>query len=570
MIRKKILILFTLLSALALGACGGGGGGGGSAGGGGLATGGFTKTIELPDSGNGNWATLFRNGFTGARFQTLLLAQDINGSGSINSLSLKHLADQASNSCPGTTISMAHTTLTSLSNTTFADNVEQGQGSVVDVYGPTTLSIPSGNAGDYFEIPLNGAFYYNGVDNLIVEIATGDCTGTTNLAANAATTPYTALIYSLVGPAATTGTVWNTAANMKLGFAGGDNYLVLGGVTPDTLPFSTNTPHVQHLYLKNEINGSGPITGLAYQMNATSSAATYTVTIRLAHTTLTTLGTTFANNYGSSAPAVVANTVTFSIPVGIPAGEWFWVPLPDSTFIYNGTDNLIVEFDTTVANVDNSLRTLRTGGTVGRRLFNDNNLALTGSLLLSSVPNIKFRFNGGTMDNITGISNYEDFVFNNTNSGKVQYVFRPSELGTSGSITGIACRLSQSNTTTTNYTNTEVVLAHSTTGILSITFTDNVAGGTIVFNGTYTMAAGLLQGDWVEIPFTTPFAYNGTDNLVVQIATDASALHGCDIQFDSTRYAGRRMANTDRTQTTGQTIGITSNYLLSSRFMISK
>ena len=75
---------------------------------------------------------------------------------------------------------------------------------------------------------------------------------------------------------------------------------------------------------------------------------------------------------------------------------------------------------------------------------------------------------------------------------------------------------------------------------------------TIVFNGTFSMPAGLISGDWVEIPLTTPFAYNPTKNLVVQMASDpAGSAHTCLIEADATLYLDRHMSTGNRTNATG-------------------
>lgn len=45
------------------------------------------------------------------------------------------------------------------------------------------------------------------------------------------------------------------------------------------------------------------------------------------------------------------------------------------------------------------------------------------------------------------------------------------------------------------------------------------------------MPAGLIQGDWIEIPLTQPFAYDGKSNLAVWLGTTdasgASVIHNC-------------------------------------------
>jgi hypothetical protein len=175
---------------------------------------------------------------------------------------------------------------------------------------------------------------------------------------------------------------------------------------------------------------------------------------------------------------------------------------------------------------------------VGRRLFAAVGSA-TGTVDVDGFAyHTVFRFYGGTMD-VIGANSSAAAVFGTSASGR-QFLLRAAELGTSGSIGKLACRLSVSSTAA-SYPNFTVTLAHTTQTALVATDATNVAGGTTVYNATFNIPAGLLAGDWVEIPFSTPFSYNGVDNLVVQTTTDAgSSLHTCQVMGpDATRFLDR-------------------------------
>ena len=100
-----------------------------------------------------------------------------------------------------------------------------------------------------------------------------------------------------------------------------------------------------------------------------------------------------------------------------------------------------------------------------------------------------------------------------------------------------------------------VILAHTANKSLSATFANNVAGGVTVFSGTYTMPGNILEGDYFKIPFSTPFAYNGRDNLVVSIQSNADAAGvigvNCKFATDATRFSDQRLSTTDYTDATG-------------------
>ena len=82
-----------------------------------------------------------------------------------------------------------------------------------------------------------------------------------------------------------------------------------------------NLQHVQQHHLASDINGSGPITGIAMISNVTTLvAASYTVNVTLGHTSLSTLTNTFADNFDSGNPLMIAAALTFNIPADVPGG----------------------------------------------------------------------------------------------------------------------------------------------------------------------------------------------------------------------------------------------------------
>jgi hypothetical protein len=293
------------------------------------------------------------------------------------------------------------------------------------------------------------------------------------------------------------------------------------------------------LYNASAIAGSGPITGVGLQVGAvTGTAETYTYTMKLGHSNLTNLTATWANNINVGNPVTVANSVTFTVPAGTPAGEFIWLPMPSAVFTYNGTDNLVVELTIQSASGNVTLYTHPT--TNVNRAYGDPASA-TAFLLNNYTHQIALRFNGGTMD-VIGANSGGTFVFDNVVGGR-QFLLRAAELGTSGSINKFACRLSDS-TTASSFPSFTVTLAHTTQTALVVADATNIAGGTMVYNATFNMPAGLAVGDWVEIPFSTPFSYNGIDSLVVQTTTGAgSGFFRCQLAGpDAVRFLGRAKA----------------------------
>jgi hypothetical protein len=490
-------------------------GGGGGGGGGGLPDGTFIKTAQL-DSNTG-WDRHFDSSITDLRVQHLYLADWIGGSGYITAIAFKsNTITAAEITCPDLTLRMGHTSLSALTNT-FANNVEQGKGSVETVLTNAQVVVPVVSAGDYFEIQFDTPFYYNGVDNLVVDfIRTGVCDGTISLLSD--NTVSNGALWS-ENPASTTGTP-DIPLNMEFYFEGGENTMNYGGASGNYWPFSSDLPRTQNLYLASEINGSGPITGIAFQAGSTTPEETYTATVKLAHSTQTSLSTTWAFNYAGS-PKTVANEVTFTIPAGIPAGEYFWVPLPDGTFTYDGTRNLLVEVDISYGS---GVTNLRCSDVADRRTpgYHSDGAYATGGGADNVLPHIKLRFNGGTMDVITAEDVYWTVPFSFNEDNKTQILFGAQQFGTGGPVTGISFRL-LIDSFPSYYPLATVVLGHNAnTGLFPI-FDLNMADQTTVFTGTLSVPFGLKAGDWVTIP-VSGFTYYPVWNLVIEVVQNAGIL----------------------------------------------
>ncbi len=288
------------------------------------------------------------------------------------------------------------------------------------------------------------------------------------------------------------------------------------------------------------------------------------MTVKLGHTTLSDLTITFANNFNSGAPVTVANAASFAVPGGIPVNGYVWLPFADGAFTYNGTDNLVVEVDVSAG----------TGTTFWRNHTGTGQIRLRGShgspigATDSAAYDIQFRFHGGTMDVHTpnGISGSigDGFPFNNVD-GKRQYLYLASELGTQGAISTIACR-AVVNSAAEGGLNYTVVISQTTATTLNATFAANLPTPVTVLSGTLSIPA-VLRGDWLEIPLSTPFSYNGRDNLVVQIAGTGGTIGGATCVLDNTSttlHAARRITG----GSSGATTGSVADSLIDMRFTL--
>ena len=472
-----------------------------------LATGGFIKTVE--EAGGSSFGGMF--GTSDSRYQLLYTPTDIEGSGNIESIGFQLFENVATGvNCPNVTIKIGHTSLAALT-TTYDSNVEVGQGSRVTAASNVNLTIPSGLAGEYFSIPLDAPFNYNGVDNLIVEVVR-DVACDTAVLVNGSIAAYNASLYATNFTAAT-GTTSTAQIHMKAIFAGGVNTQEYGGSSGHSLPFNlSNLAHLQNLYMASDVNGSGPITGIGLQMNGSSVESTYTLTVKIGHSSLTDLQAVYADN--SSDFKAVATDVNITVPAGLVAGDWVWIPL-EGSFNYNGTDNLLVDFETTAAvGGDNYVRATSMSNNVRASGSDGSTTALNVDTWLN---NAKFRFNGATMDVITPGDDIF-YAFYGNNAYTRQYLYSAHSMGTGGAVTEVVFRL-EYDSLASDYPAAEIVLGHTDNTSLDTNMSLNMDDRKFVFNGTMSIPAGLKAGDWVTFP-VSGFTYDPTKNLVVEVSQD--------------------------------------------------
>jgi hypothetical protein len=125
---------------------------------------------------------------------------------------------------------------------------------------------------------------------------------------------------------------------------------VVGGAggTGNTIPWwgnSSSYPQMrfQTIWRQSDIGESGTITLVEHQdWSASSGGGTFTgCLVKLCHTSLSAITSTFATNYGGNTP-VTCFDGTKVVP-DVSSGEWWTVLSGASLFDYNNTDNLLYE-----------------------------------------------------------------------------------------------------------------------------------------------------------------------------------------------------------------------------------
>lgn len=150
------------------------------------------------------------------------------------------------------------------------------------------------------------------------------------------------------------------------------------------------------------------------------------------------------------------------------------------------------------------------------------------------------------------------FPLNTSSSNKEQYFYIMSEFSPTvppGLIDKIYLRRSSSSSNNSTYTDFTVKIKQEPNNITSFSNTTYLVGmTTVVSEGTFIIPAG-SAGDWIEIPLSTPFNYDGTSNLVIEVSQDGYT-NGISLRSVTSGTANRRLIGalgnaTANTLTTG-------------------
>jgi hypothetical protein len=112
-----------------------------------------------------------------------------------------------------------------------------------------------------------------------------------------------------------------------------------------------------------------------------------------------------------------------------------------------------------------------------------------------------------------------------------QVIYKRSEVGPARRITGLALNIST--TSSFIYNNFTLRLRHTTLGNFNSSPAWESTDWTVAWQGNHTFSTS----GWTTFTFTTPFDYNGTDNLMVDISTDnTTSGSGAWLRRDPTGY----------------------------------
>ncbi|MBN2402652.1 MAG: hypothetical protein JXN64_09645 [Spirochaetes bacterium] len=301
-------------------------------------------------------------------------------------------------------------------------------------------------------------------------------------------------------------------------------------------PFSDSTDSKdQFLYTASQIGASGKITKIRmrHRYAITTAVSCPNITIKMGHTSLDTLTTTFSGaggnvEEGCGSEKTVLDNAALTIPVAA-AENWFEISL-SAPFDYNGVDNLVVDFETKTKCSNVILMTTTTTGTDRNAYFaavdNEPGIAEFNPTTAAGVQNsllwMQFVFEGG--DN--GIVCADGGAVNGIalapgSTGRTQMLILASDIKGSGLITGMAIN-PYDYTNAAQISDMSVKIAHipAATTVLTTDFAANYGGANPVVvtqNLSYNIPVDQPSAVW--IPFnSSDFNYDGTSNLLIDIS----------------------------------------------------
>jgi len=124
-----------------------------------------------------------------------------------------------------------------------------------------------------------------------------------------------------------------------------------------------------------------------------------------------------------------------------------------------------------------------------------------------------------------------------------------------------------------SYPDFKIVLGHTdeSSQVIGDPYENIMEDPVTVFNGTVSVALGLKEGDWIDIPFSTPFSVVPGKNLLLHILSGAgtniatSDDNEIDIETTPGRFVDRTVLSNDDPAAYPEFIG---DYLYSIRFTL--
>jgi len=330
---------------------------------------------------------------------------------------------------------------------------------------------------------------------------------------------------------------------------GSGSSTTVGGSATSPITQAYTGLRYQVIYTKAEIEAAGGVAGTISQFGwrVSSNATGLTnYTISLGHTSNTTLSSIVTTGLTQ-----VYTTATFA-PVNSGSGNYHMLTL-STPFDWNGTDNLIVNVCYTRSTTSTSGGQVYSySGTNGaaRYISGSTPCSLTGTGFsnFSTKPQIRMvlteapptgNVDIGSGSSSTAGGSATSPITQGYTGLRYQVIYTKAEIeaagGAAGAISQFGWRVASNATGLTNYT---ISFGHTTLSTLSSTVT---TGLTQVYTTTTYAPVNSGSGNYHMLTLSTPFNWNGTDNLIINVCYTRSTTSTSGGQVYS--YAGLNAAS---------------------------
>jgi hypothetical protein len=315
------------------------------------------------------------------------------------------------------------------------------------------------------------------------------------------------------------------------------NYIPFWGTTTDIM-------HVQYLYLANEVGAEGTLRKISFNRSVPTATGTFNnFRIMMGHTDLTTITNTFANNYMGYLTEVFPTQTVF---VNSSNGDrWIHFDL-NGNFTYDNAHNLIIDITWNGDSGDEiALRRISAGN--NRRLWDIVGAATgTPDTDLHSARFLVDATNNAVID--SGIaSNFWPFAADDVDEMRCQMLYNSSYINQTGHINQIAFQAYATAIEWSEMENFSVRIAHSTNDTLGNVFEAHRSSAwvEVLSRAVYNFST-VGRPEWIPIVFDTPFNYDGSSNLLVEIrwfGDNGGSLNGVHLARDVAGYNSRLCVN---------------------------
>ncbi len=318
--------------------------------------------------------------------------------------------------------------------------------------------------------------------------------------------------------------------------------------------------HFQALYTPEQVGAEGVIKRISF--NRTNAAVVGNFSnfkISFAHTDLSDLTTTFANNYNGYLVEVFSEA---NVELNSSDGDsWIHFDLNDN-FTYDSSHNLLIDI-IWIGDGGVTIGTRNTDpGVITKRLWEWDVTAAVGQQGSNRLPVI--RFETDVVDNAVideGTTNNIVPFWPTQPQMKAQMLFNKTFINQTGIIDKLCFQSASGTPVSGTYNDFSIRMAHSTNDSLGIVFEANHIGSWVeVLNESTFDISSVGAPEWIEFDLQNTFNYNGNDNLLIEIRWTSGSGNQVPLETQSLGYTCRATASDYSATTATSSDGVFYNF----------